>query len=52
MWGWEKRRGAQGSLRLAIGGAKLFYKEVYGGQQIDGEVYFNRGPLAKMGKAV
>ena len=29
------------------GEAKLFYKEVQGGQQIDGEVHFNRGPLAK-----
>ena len=34
------------------GGAKRFYKEVYGGQQFDREVYFKRGPLAKMGKAV
>ena len=38
----EKRRGGgQGYFRLAIGeGAKHFYKEVLGGQQIDREVYF------------
>ena len=38
----EKRRGGvQGYFRLAIGeGAKHFYKEVSGGQQIDREVYF------------
>ena len=38
----EKRRGGgQGYFRLAIGeGAKHFYKEVSGGQEIDREVYF------------
>ena len=34
------------------GGAKLFHKEVQGGQQFDHQVYFKRGPLANMGKAV
>ena len=34
------------------GGAKLFYKEVQGGEQFDRKVDFKRGPLAKMGKAV
>ena len=29
-------------------GAKLFYKEVLGGQQFDRQVYFKRGPLAKL----
>ena len=33
--------GGQGYFRLAIGeGAKHFYKEVSGGQQIDCEIYF------------
>ena len=36
-----ERGGGQGYFRLAIGeGAKHFYKEVSGGQQIDREVYF------------
>ena len=34
------------------GWAKRFYKGVQWGQQFDREVYFKRGPLAKMGKAV
>ena len=53
----EKKNGGGGGSRLFhIGkrrrGAKLFCKEVQGGQQFDLEVYFKRGPLAKMGKAV
>ena len=32
--------------------AKLSYREVWGGQQFDREVYFKRGLLARMGKAV
>ena len=35
------KKGGQGYFRLAIGGAKLFYKDVQGGQQIDRDV--NRG---------
>ena len=38
VWG---RRGGQGYFRLAIGGAKLFYEDVQGGQQINRDV--NRG---------
>ena len=48
-WGGEKKKGGQG---LEGGGAKCFYKEVQGGQQFDRKVYFKRGPLAKMDKAV
>ena len=33
------------------GEAKLSYKEVWGGQQFDREVYFKRGPLAKIGSS-
>ena len=33
------------------GEAKLSYKEVWGGQQFDREVYFKTGPLAKIGSA-
>ena len=39
--GGGKKKGGQGYFRLAIGGAKLFYKDVQGGQQIDRDV--NRG---------
>ena len=48
--GWGKKEG--GSRPRGGGGAKLFYKEVQGGQQFDRKVYFKRAPLAKMGKAV
>ena len=41
LWGEKKMGGGQAYFRLAIGeGAKHFYKEVSGGQQIDREVYF------------
>ena len=39
--GGGKKKGGQGYFRLAIGRAKLFYKDVQGGQQIDRDV--NRG---------
>ena len=42
----------EGGSRPRGGGGKCFYKEVQGGQQFDRKVYFKRGPLAKMGKAV
>ena len=52
----EKKNGGGGVKAFSDwqegGGAKLFCKEVQGGQQFDLEVYFKRGPLAKMGKAV
>ena len=46
--------GGQGYFRLARwgGGLDFFIKTFRGGQQFDREVYFKRGPLAKMGKAV
>ena len=53
-----KKKGDQGYFRLAtVGGwgwgrLNFFYKEVQGDQQFDREVYFKRGSLAKMGKAV
>ena len=57
--GSEKRKGGgkegQGYFRLARkgGGAILFFvKKFRGDHQFDREVYFKRGPLAKMGKAV
>ena len=34
------------------GGLNVFVKKFRGGQQLDRQVYFKRGPLAKMGKAV
>ena len=34
------------------GGLNVFVKKFRGGQQFDRQVYFKRGPLAKMGKAV
>ena len=56
--GSEKRKGGkggQGYFRLARkGGGGYFFlvKEVRGDHQFNREVYFKRGPLAKMGKAV
>ena len=46
--------GGQGYVRLAKGGGglKIFIKKFRRGQQFDRQVYFKRGPLAKMGKAV
>ena len=49
--GWGKKEGGSRP-RGGGGGAKCFYKEVKGGQQFDRKVYFKRGPLAKMDKAV
>ena len=52
MWR-KKRRGGQGYFRLARGGGlNIFIKKFRRGQQFDRQVYFKRGPLAKMGKAV
>ena len=55
--GSEKRKGGgkggQGYFRLARkGGVFFFVKKFRGDHQFDREVYFKRGPLAKMGKAV
>ena len=54
MWR-EKRRGDQGYIRLARGeggGLNILIKKFRRGQQFDRQVYFKRGPLAKMGKTV
>ena len=56
--GSEKRKG--GGVRgvkaisdwLERGGVFFFVKKFRGDHQFDREVYFKRGPLAKMGKAV
>ena len=52
-----KKKGGQGYVRLARGegggGLNIFIKEKFRrGQQFDRQVYFKRGPLTKMGKAV
>ena len=45
--------GGQGYFRLARGGGlNVFIKKFRGGQQFDCEVYFKRGSLANMVKAV
>ena len=57
--GSEKRKGGGGeggqgyfSLARKGGGVFFFVKKFRGDHQFDREVYFKRGPLAKMGKAV
>ena len=55
--GSEKRKGGkggQGYFRLARKGGGYFFlvKKVREDHQFNREVYFKRGPLAKMGKAV
>ena len=51
--GREKRRGVKAISDWLEEGLNFFIKKFRGGgQQFDRQVYFKRGPLAKMGKAV
>ena len=55
--GSEKRRGGVSGVKaisdwLERRGVFFFVKKFRGDHQFDCEVYFKRGPLAKMGKAV
>ena len=49
----QKRRGVKAISNWLEGSAKRFYKEVYGGQQFDHEVYkFKEGSICQDGKGV
>ena len=51
--GVQKRRGVKAISNWLEGSAKRFYKEVYGGQQFDHEVYkFKEGSICQDGKGV
>ena len=55
MRGEGKKKGGSRLFQIGYwggGGLNVFIKKFRGRQQIDCEVFFNRGPLAMMGKAV